>query len=268
MLSEFDKYLLDRLEVGVSILTWCPDDWARKEWIFINEARCRMVDFTREEVLSKPPIARTSRESRAQMAIINEKVTKNRKFITESTLLNRADKAVPVILHLMLVQLGGTDVLMVEIHDISSFKETEAKLKLSQESTRGMLTMIEKEKQDAAENIKNNLGLVLYPLMDQLRLSANEHQNQILDLMVKRTGRIEREMGISDGIESTGLNLTRRQILICEMIRDGMTSKEIAFALGLSRRTVENHRANISQKLGLHGIHSLVKFAFDNKSFL
>ncbi|MEM7393643.1 MAG: LuxR C-terminal-related transcriptional regulator, partial [Verrucomicrobiota bacterium] len=36
--------------------------------------------------------------------------------------------------------------------------------------------------------------------------------------------------------------------------------------LGLSVRTVSNHRTNISAKLGLSGVHSLVKFAFENRS--
>ena len=253
MLNEIDKYLFDRLEVGISILTWCPEDWGLKEWIFVNKARCRMVGFTREELLAKPPLARTTRESKAQSKIINEQLTQNGSFITESTLLSKTNKAVPVILHLYLVQLDSSEVLMVEIHDIRSFKETEAKLKFSQESTREMLALIEKEKQDITENIKRNLGLGLFPLMDQLRISANEHQNEVLDLMIKRIGHVEREMGIVNQMEATGLNLTRRQVLICEMIRDGMTSKEIALALNCASSTVNNHRNAIRRKLKLSG---------------
>lgn len=253
MLQEIDKYLFDRLEVGISILTWRPEDWGLKEWIFVNEARCRMVGFSREELLSKPPLARTTRESRAQAKSINGELTKNRSFVTESTLLDRSDNAVPVILHLYLVQLGGEEVLMVEIHDIRSFKETEAKLKFSQESTREMLALIEKEKRDVTENIKKNLGLVLFPLMDQLRISATDQQQEVLDLMVKRIGHLEREMGIANRMEGAGLNLTRRQILICEMIRDGMTSKEIAQALNCSPSTINNHRNAIRRKLKLAG---------------
>jgi PAS domain S-box-containing protein len=253
MLHEFDKYLFDRLEVGISILTWRPKDWGLKEWIFVNKARCKMVGFTREELLAKPPLARTTRESRSQAEIINAEVTKNGCFITESTLLHKSNKAIPVILHLYLVKFEGTEALMVEIHDISSFKETEAKLELSQESTRGMLALIEKEKQDLTQNIKRNLGLVLHPLMDQLRMSATDQQQEVLDLMVKRIGHLEREMGIVNRLEAAGLNLTRRQILICEMIRDGMTSKEIALALNCAPSTINNHRNSIRKKLKLTG---------------
>ena len=47
---------------------------------------------------------------------------------------------------------------------------------------------------------------------------------------------------------------------------EAITSKEIAAELLISYRTVENHRANICQKLELKGSHSLIKFAFDHKS--
>jgi DNA-binding CsgD family transcriptional regulator len=52
------------------------------------------------------------------------------------------------------------------------------------------------------------------------------------------------------------------------LIASDKTSKEIAEELGLSPRTVENHRSNMSAKLGLQGSHSLLKFAFANKNKL
>ena len=51
-------------------------------------------------------------------------------------------------------------------------------------------------------------------------------------------------------------------------IADNKTSKEIGAELFISYRTVDNHRANICQKLNLKGSHSLLKFAFDHKSAL
>ncbi len=62
--------------------------------------------------------------------------------------------------------------------------------------------------------------------------------------------------------------LTPSECRILKMIAEDRTSKEIADLLGLSPRTVENHRANICAKLEVHGIHGLVKFAFDNRSRL
>jgi DNA-binding NarL/FixJ family response regulator len=62
------------------------------------------------------------------------------------------------------------------------------------------------------------------------------------------------------------LTPTERRVL--RLIGENKTSKEIAGELFISYRTVENHRANICQKLNLKGSHSLLKFAFDHKSEL
>ena len=55
---------------------------------------------------------------------------------------------------------------------------------------------------------------------------------------------------------------------VLKLVASDRTSKEIAGELGLSVRTVENHRARICAKLGLQGVHSLVKFAFEHRDEL
>jgi DNA-binding NarL/FixJ family response regulator len=62
--------------------------------------------------------------------------------------------------------------------------------------------------------------------------------------------------------------LTPAERRILKLIGEDYTSKEIADRLGLSVRTVDNHRQHICNKLKLHGTHSLLKFAFDNSSRL
>jgi DNA-binding NarL/FixJ family response regulator len=62
------------------------------------------------------------------------------------------------------------------------------------------------------------------------------------------------------------LTPTERRIL--KLITQDQTTKEIAASLGISTRTVDTHRGNVSKKLHLSGSHSLLKFAFANKSRL
>jgi DNA-binding NarL/FixJ family response regulator len=64
-----------------------------------------------------------------------------------------------------------------------------------------------------------------------------------------------------DGIRS----LTPSERKILRMIADGKTSKTIAGELYVSTRTVENHRSNISSKLGLSGSHALFKWAVQHR---
>ncbi len=63
-------------------------------------------------------------------------------------------------------------------------------------------------------------------------------------------------------------DLTPTELRILRLIAESKTSKEIAAELFISYRTVENHRANICQKLDLHGSNALVKFAIEHKSAL
>ena len=62
--------------------------------------------------------------------------------------------------------------------------------------------------------------------------------------------------------------LTPAERRILKFIAEDQTSKEIADRLGISVHTVENHRAKICERLNLRGSHSLLKFAYDNKSQL
>ena len=63
-------------------------------------------------------------------------------------------------------------------------------------------------------------------------------------------------------------DLTSAERRILKLVAEDRTSKEIAELLQISVKTVENHRLNICHKLHLHGSHSLLKFAFDHKSYL
>ena len=56
-------------------------------------------------------------------------------------------------------------------------------------------------------------------------------------------------------------DLTARQRQIMELVVGGQPSKNIAADLGISRRTVENHRASIMRKTGSKSIPALVRFS-------
>jgi two-component system response regulator NreC len=55
--------------------------------------------------------------------------------------------------------------------------------------------------------------------------------------------------------------LTRRELDVLRLLAKGNTNRQIASLLGLSRRTVENHRANLMGKLGLVSRVELVNYA-------
>jgi DNA-binding NarL/FixJ family response regulator len=73
----------------------------------------------------------------------------------------------------------------------------------------------------------------------------------VMDDYVRRTG------GAADPINA----LTPRQREVLQLVAEGHTSKEIAERLGLSFKTIEAHRAEIMERLGLRDVAGLVRFA-------
>ena len=56
-------------------------------------------------------------------------------------------------------------------------------------------------------------------------------------------------------------NLTPRQRDTLKLMADGKTTKEIAKILGIGTKTVETHRAHLMEKLGIHDVAGLVRYA-------
>ncbi|MBM3852421.1 MAG: response regulator transcription factor [Verrucomicrobia bacterium] len=55
--------------------------------------------------------------------------------------------------------------------------------------------------------------------------------------------------------------LTERELEILRRVADGQSTKEIAFVLKVSTKTIETHRAHLMTKLGIFSIAGLTKYA-------
>jgi DNA-binding NarL/FixJ family response regulator len=66
---------------------------------------------------------------------------------------------------------------------------------------------------------------------------------------------------IRAGAGRAGVGLTQKQREILVRVAQGLRSKQIAFELGLSVRTVESHKYTIMQELGVHSTVELVRKA-------
>ncbi len=212
-----------------------------------------MVGMTREDLLATPPITVITRESRAQFEAINRQIAAEGALSVDSTLLHKSQEPIPVRMFMKLQPHEDGDRMLTEFHDLRPFREFEAKLRRAQDQTRSLITLVNEEKRQIAENIQGNIGLVALPLIDQLRTGATDAQKELLAILAGRIRRVAGRLGIAADLGPSGANLTRRQILICEMIRDGMSSKEIAAGMGCSPSTINNHRNAIRKKLGLAG---------------
>lgn len=68
-------------------------------------------------------------------------------------------------------------------------------------------------------------------------------------------------LGRTGGVPGPLDVLTPRQREILQLVAEGHTSKDVANRLGLSFKTIEAHRAQIMERLGVHDLTGLVRFA-------
>jgi PAS domain S-box-containing protein len=114
---------------------------------------------------------------------------------------------------------------------------------------RELLQQIETAKNRIATNLQTNVNRLILPLIEKLIDSSSEIQNTQLDLLKNNLLNLLSPFGHE--ISKNLLGLTQKEIEICNMIKSGQTSKDIARLMNVSYRTVETHRNNIRKKLNI-----------------
>ena len=66
-----------------------------------------------------------------------------------------------------------------------------------------------------------------------------------------------------DALPSANESLTRRELDVLIALTSGHANKEVARRLNISVRTVETHRQNLKNKLGIHTLAGLTKYAIE-----
>jgi DNA-binding NarL/FixJ family response regulator len=92
-------------------------------------------------------------------------------------------------------------------------------------------------------------------------------------LKAAREGKMYLSTGISEATATTlrtgavvqpdllqSQRLTRRELQVLQLIAEGKSTKEIATKLAISAKTVETHRKQIMEKLGIRTVAGLTKF--------
>ncbi len=68
----------------------------------------------------------------------------------------------------------------------------------------------------------------------------------------------------AQGSRSDGPGLTARETEVVKLVAEGLSTRDIAEELVISEKTVQRHRANILEKLGMHDRVELTKYAIRN----
>ncbi|SHI99323.1 regulatory protein, luxR family [Malonomonas rubra DSM 5091] len=111
------------------------------------------------------------------------------------------------------------------------------------------LVLSQKEKKKLGSSIQAKIDKIITPILYALQAEMNPGQQEYLELLKKNLADI-----VTPFVESSPKVLSILspvEVQICNMIKNGLSSKEIARIRGISPATVNRHRESIRRKLGL-----------------
>lgn len=136
-------------------------------------------------------------------------------------------------------QSDQTRIIMLSMHDSPEYV-----IKSLQGGANGYLL-----KDSAESELELALG---YVMEDQLFLSPRVSRDVVMPAIA----------GKVVAPQTDDVPLTPRQQEILRLIADGKATKEIAWELGVSAKTVESHRAQIMERLQIRDVAGLIRYAF------
>jgi len=136
----------------------------------------------------------------------------------------------------------------LELQEINKVLILERKaLQEANAALRNVLARIEEEKQEIYMNIRANVDKILMPILHALVLDLPPTQRKYVELL--RTNLEEIASPFVSHLSKPHLSLTPTEVNICNMIRGGLRTKEIAEIRGVSMSTISRHREHIRRKL-------------------
>lgn len=111
------------------------------------------------------------------------------------------------------------------------------------------LVQSKQEKKMIGASIQGKIDKIITPIFYALEADMDERQKTYLTLLKKNFQDIVSPF--VEGEQDILARLSPVELVICDMIKHGLSSKEIAKLRGITPATVSRHRENIRHKLGL-----------------
>ena len=163
----------------------------------------------------------------------------------------------PIKLTVKRIPIQKEAVFSIVIRDLSAREELKEQLRHEKANRRemyitmrNMMKAFEREKTGIETAVSHKIETFLMPALEKIKHEKSaDIRNSYLELLQDQIINLTR--GFSKELDSLFLSLTRTEMLICSHIQSGLSSKEIAEKMVIALETVQTHRRNIRNKLGL-----------------
>jgi PAS domain S-box-containing protein len=159
------------------------------------------------------------------------------------------------------------DIVKITIYsrEITKYKKTEEELKNANKrleteeqvlqekkiALKQLLYHIDEEKEKISATIQANITNITMPLIKKMEAKACCIEYNYIEQLKNSLKQVISPF--ISRLDSFSSDLTSREYEICSLVRNGMSTKEIASMLNISSDTVKNQRKSIRKKLGISG---------------
>jgi len=122
-------------------------------------------------------------------------------------------------------------------------------LKDANTALRAVLARIEEEKQGIYRDVKTNIDKIIMPLLHALALDLPQSKWKYVEVL--KTNLEEIVSPFVNNLSENCLSLTPTEVNICNLIQNGLQTKEIARMRSVSTATIKRHREHIRRKFNI-----------------
>jgi DNA-binding CsgD family transcriptional regulator len=112
-----------------------------------------------------------------------------------------------------------------------------------------LLKEIETAKKNITRNLLTNINMVLLPIIDRMEKKYGVKDQNNFALLRRNIEEIASPF--RDRLSSLFVSLSPRELQVCDLVKNGLSSKEIAGHLAISVPTVHRYREHIRRKVGI-----------------
>jgi PAS domain S-box-containing protein len=240
-------------------------EMATGRFIEVNEGFVKMSGYTRDEAIGKTSLELGIWRDPQNRASVVKKVKRDGSVRDyETDFVTKDGDVMTCLVSSEWFDLDNKRCLVLIARDITERKQYEVKLErtsreLEQErqeltekniALKQILDHIEQEKAEFRKKTRARIETVLKPMLEKLKNRDGRLNKKDFDRLKRG---IDNIIGADvDRYRENLTKLTPRELDICDLIKKGYSSKEIAAFLNVSVQTVHKHRQVIRRKLQLN----------------
>ena len=220
--------------------------------VYVNPGFTRMTGYSAQEVLGKTPrIFQGPKTDGSVLKQLKSTLQQGGVFFGQAINYRKDGTEFWNEWHIEPIrdEQGSVEYYVAIQHDITQRKASEEAIQQKNAALKEILAQIEIEKKNIKDDVSLNVEEVLLPALRKLRRKGSVLDRKYLDVLEQNLKNLTSSFGRN--VSQKKFKLSPREIEIANLIKQGVSSKEICSMLNLSFKTVETHRNNIRRKLDI-----------------